>query len=291
MNIVALCVIPAALVAVAGTRLHAQLTLLPAGPMIGTHAGNLVVNGSFEDSVFGPGIAPGSAVRFWATGTSGTPTGTPIGWTGAGAPVNYATWGRDGGGPPARLRNSDVLPDGGNALYFGNGQAAFTTTAPTFNPGGEVTFAIPGTVATAYPAPVVLTQTVNTHLAPAASYILSFWVSGESSGFASPSAWDGIFGLRVTNTAAGDPVRYFAVPSGASALGMSHRFEFSFVPLNPLSPVTLEFINWGHFNLGPWGMGGTTELVLDDVIVNPVPTPAPVAGLAFMGLTAMRRRR
>lgn len=291
MNTAVIRFAPVLALSAMATAAHAQLTLLPAGPMLGTHAGNLVTNGSFEDSILGPGIAPGSTVRFWATGTSLTPTGTPIGWTGSGAAINYASWGRDGGGPPPRLRSSDVLPDGGNALYFGNGQAAYTTTAPTFNPSGEVTFATPGTVGTTYPAPVVLTQTVNTNLTPAASYILSFWASGESSGYGSPGAWDGIFGLRVTNTAAGDPIRYFAVPSGGSALGMSHRFEFSFVPLNPLAPVTLEFINWGHFNLGPWGMGGTTELVLDDVIINPVPTPAPAAALALVGLTAMRRRR
>lgn len=290
MNTAVIRIAPVLALAAMATAAHAQLTLLPAGPMVGSHVGNLVTNGSFEDSIAGPGIAPGSTVRFWATGTSGTPVGTPIGWTGSGAAINYAVWGRDGVSPP-RLRSSDILPDGGNALYFGNGQAAFSTTAPTFNPSGEVTFATPGTVGTAYPAPVVLSQTVNTPATPASSYILSFWASGESSGFGGPGAWDGIFGLRVTNTAAGDPIRYFAVPSGGSALGASHRFEFSFVPLNPLAPVTLEFINWGHFNLGMYGMGGTTELVLDDVIVNAVPTPAPAAALALLGLGAVRRRR
>ncbi len=266
------------------TGAQAQLTLLPSGPQIGTHVGNLVNNGSFETG------GPGSTVRFWATGTGATPFGVPPGWTSSGGPSNYASWGRDGG-PGPRIRSSDILPHGGNALYFGNGQSATLSSAPVFNASGEVTLSSPPMTSAPFALPVVLTQSVATHLAPAASYVLSFWISGESSGFATAPGTDGIFGLRVTNTQLGDPQRYFVVPGGGPSFGASHRFEFSFTPINPSLPVTLEFTNWGHFSLGAFGFAGTTELVLDDVIVNPVPTPGACGALALAGLAAAGRRR
>jgi hypothetical protein len=144
-----------------------------------------------------------------------------------------------------------------------------------------------------FPVPCTLSQTVNTHLTPAPSYILSLWVSGEGANNpGAPIGTEGIFGLRVTNTQAGDPIRYFAVPSGSSLYGNQLRLEFSFVPINPLAPVTVELINWGHFNLSPFGGGGTTELVLDDVIVNAViPAPGAASLSALAGVLALRRRR
>lgn len=280
---VARSLITAAAVAAAASSASASLTLL-GGPSIGTHVGNLVTGGSFE-------AGPPGAVAFWATGTALTPQITPPGWTGTGGPINYARWGNDGT-LPLNIAGSAAIPDGVKALYFGNAQGGMVNLAPTFNPDGEVTFAGPAIVGTSVGAPVVLSQTVPTDLTPAPSYILSFWASGE--GAMGGGAYDGIFGLRVTNTQVGDPIRYFAVPAGGAlgAYGDQKRYEFSFTPLNPLAPVTLEFINWGHFNLGPFGLGGTTELVLDDVIVNPVPTPG---GIALFGacslLTARRRRR
>ncbi len=282
--------IAASALAALASAAHAQLILLPAGPQIGTHTGNLVTNGSFES------FGPGATLRFWATGTSSTPFGVPPGWTSSGSPNNYARWGRDSAIPPPRTAGSDILPDGGNALYFGNGQGATTTLAPTFNTSGEVTFAGAPVISSPlpnFPTPVILTQTVPTQLTPAPSYILSFWVSGESaSGGGGSGNADGIFGLRVTNTAAGDPLRYFVVPGGNPlTFGASKRFEFSFTPVNPLLPVTVEFTNWGHFNLNPFGMGGTTELVLDDVIVNAVPAPSACTALALAGCLTRRRRR
>src|SRR5262249_33430431 len=151
-----------------------------AGPMLGSHTGNLVTNGSFEQPFGGPGTAQ----PFWATGATGTPFAVPTGWTSSGCPLSYAVWGRDLGSP-FRIRNSAVIPDGGNALYFGNGQGALTSLAPTFNASGEVTFSGTPVIPTApgFTAPVTLTQTVPINLTPAPSYILSFWVSGEGSGF------------------------------------------------------------------------------------------------------------
>ncbi|QQS08920.1 MAG: hypothetical protein IPK69_13230 [Phycisphaerales bacterium] len=269
--------------AMAGVGLSAEgaLTLLPLGPQLGTHAGNLVTGGSFE-------AGPPSAVVLWATGTTGTPFAVPPGWTSSGGPSNYARWGHDSTSP-LNIANSAVIPDGVKALYFGNAQGGMVNMLPTFTPGGEVTFAGTPTVGTSFGPPVVLSQTINTHLSPAPSYLLSFWVSGENA--IGGGAYDGIFGLRVTNTQAGDPMRYFAAPAGGglSLYGDQLRLEFNFTPLNPSLPVTVEFYNWGHFSL-PWG--GTTELVLDDVIVNAIPAPASAVLVgAGGGVLAFGRRR
>lgn len=278
------CILIGAVVfAMLGTVSFGQLTVLPAGPQVGTHVGNLVASGSFEDG-------PPNAVVLWATGTTGTPYVPIPNWTSSGVAANYARWGHDSL-VPLNIANSAVIPDGVKALYFGNGQGATVNVAPIFNPNGEVTFATPPTVVTSIGAPVILSQSISTNLTPAPSYILSFWASGE--GALGGGAYDGIFGLRVTNTQAGDPMRYFAVPAGGAlgAYGSQHRFEFSFTPINPSLPVSVEFYNWGHFNLGPFGLGGTTELVLDDVIVNAVPEPGICLIAAIASLGALRRRR
>jgi hypothetical protein len=254
----------------------AQLTLLPAGPMIADRSANLVVNGSFEL----PGSGPGSLQPNWVAGSSAYQV-TPPGWTSSGSVSSYGTWGNDGPGGP-RLRNSDILPHGRNALYFGNGQTAMPLSAPIYNPSGEVTFAgTPGVISgPSFPSPVGLFQTIA--LPAASSYVLSFWVSGEGSGFNGPGPLDGIFGMSLTNTDPGDPTRYFAAPQVGS-----RRYEFSFTTLNPSLPVALRFVNWGHLSIG----GGTTELVLDDVIINAVPGPGAAVVFAIGGVMVGRRRR
>lgn len=266
----------------------AQLTLLPAGPQLGVHAGNLVTNGSFE--VGGP--APG--ILHWATGTTLTPFGVPPGWSSSGSPLTYANWGGSAASGPSSVATSVPLPDGQNGMYFGNGAPNSVSQPPTFNPSREVTFPQTPTFSMAFGQPCVLWQTIPTHLNPAPSYLLSFWVAGEGSGLGPghPLA-DGIFGLRVTNTQPGDPMRYFAVPVGSSSVyGAAIRYEFTFTPINPLAPVTIEFTNWGHLDLNPHGRVDTTEIVLDDVIVNAIPAPGSAALLA-VGLVpvATRRRR
>ena len=267
------------------------LTLLPVGPQLGTHVGNLVVNGSFEIGAPLPG--PPNYV-FWATGTTNVPFGVPFGWTTSGPPSNYAYWGADGPVPPSGLARSDTLPDGRAALYFGNA-ATTVSLPPMFLPTREVVFSGTPTFSPMHGAPVVLKQSVPTHLTPAPAYLLSFWVSGED---AAPNPFpgvDGIFGLRVTNVLPGDPIQYFAVPGSTFGIyGASTRYEFVMTPLNPSLPIDVEFYNWGHVDLSMFGGPATTELVLDDVIVNAIPEPSTWALFAtatVVGLYGFWRRR
>ena len=275
------------LLAAAGSAC-ASLTLL-SGPQQGNNmTGNLVTNGSFETGA----PAPNGPINFWATGTANTPFAVPGGWTSSGSTSTYASWGSTGAGP-YQTQGSANLPDGQAGLYFGN---LFTTVdqTPTWNANGTVSFPGNPTFTPSYGQACTLSQTVptNTNIAPA--YILSFWVSGENASFAS---WlDGIFGLRVTNVLPGDPIQYLTTPGGLSGLGSSVRFEYQFTPINPLLPVTIEFINWGHLQSWPDASGAqvgsfTSELVLDDVIVNMIPTPGAGAIVLLAGLTAARRRR
>lgn len=275
-----------AAVLVTASSAQAALTLL-SGPQLGTHTGNLVTNGSFE--IGAP--APNGPVNVWATGTTLTPFAVPPGWSSSGAPQTYAWWGGQGVGPYTTAGSAN-LPDGSAGMYFGNAAGATVNQPPTFNPDGTVSFPNPPTFTPALSATCNLWQSVptNTNLSP--SYLLSFWASGEDVGNSpTPGVARGIFGLRVTNVLPGDPIQYLTVPGSQTN---SRRYEYSFIPLNPLAPVTVEFINWGHMNLSAWGgPGGTTELVLDDVIVNTVPAPGAhaCAALAAAALFARARRR
>jgi len=274
-------------IVVAARSAQAGMTLL-SGPPTCTHVGNLVTNGSFETGAPAPGA--GNYV-YWATGTSSLPYAVPPGWSASGSPNNYAKWGADSPSP-LQVLGSDVLPDGQAGLYFGNYAGALSSLAPTFQTDGRVTFSGTPTMTAPKGAPVQLWQTVPTNATPAPNYCFSFWASGEWAGQTPGWAPDGIFGLRVTNVLPGDPMQYFAVPGGAGLLGMSHRFEFDLVPLNPLQPITIEFWNWGHFDLSMHGgMSFTSELVLDDVIINAIPEPASIALLALAAAAPLTRRR
>ncbi len=264
-------------------RAQASLTL---GTGLGTtHAGNLVTNGSFETGAPPFGI---SNTLYWASGTALLPFAVPTGWTSSGTSSSYAYWGSDT--IPQTINGSDTFADGNAALYFGNGAPVFVTQAPTFNPNGTVTFPSPPSFTNNFSsAPVILSQTINTPAAPAPSYNLSFWVSGEGAVSGQNFTERGIFGLQVTNVLAGDPIQWLAVPNGSvNTFGVSHLYEFNFTPLNTSLPVQINFINWGHFDLSFYGMSNfTTELIMDDVIINAVPEPASPALLATAGACAM----
>jgi hypothetical protein len=183
-------------------------------------------------------------------------------------------------------------------VYFGNGAPVLVSQPPTFNADGTVSFPAPPTFTTFFsPVPVVLTQSINTPATPAPSYSFSFWVSGEGAVNGQQFAERGIFGLQVTNVLAGDPIQYLTVPNGVgNSFGVSHLYEYTFTPLNPLLPVDINFINWGHLDLSPHGGSNfTTELVLDDVIINAVPEPGTlvlaVLGLLPLAFCARRRLR
>jgi PEP-CTERM motif len=258
-----------------------------------THAGNLVANGSFETGAPAFGIAN---TLYWATGTALTPFAVPAGWTSSGSSSSYAFWGSDT--IPQTINGSDTFPDGNAALYFGNGAPVFVNQPPTFHPNGTVSFPSPPSFINNFsPVPVVLSQSINTPANPAAAYHFSFWVSGEGAVSGQNFNERGIFGLQVTNVLSGDPIQWLTVPNGSgNGFGVSHLYEFTFTPLVPSAPVTINFINWGHFDLSSYGMSNfTTELIMDDAIINGVPEPATSTLLATAGLAAIgfhfRRRK
>jgi hypothetical protein len=261
-----------------------------------SHVGNLVTNGSFED-ITGGGPPGGGQPnwRLWATGTTQNfvPFAVPNGWTSSGNANSYAVWGNDGG--PATLRFSDLIPDGEYAMYFGNGGTPTVNLAPTFNANGSVTFAGTPTVAQPndYPTPVTLSQTISTTATPAPQYRMSFWISGEGAYLAADPNGDslGIFGFQMTNVLAGDPELFLAVPSAAdNFLGKSKRYDFLFSPLNPNVDVSIKFINYGHFDLTAYGRSTSTEMVLDDVMINAVPEPMTLGTLLLAASWFGRRR-
>jgi hypothetical protein len=262
---------------VVGGMARAALTLV--GPLNLSHSGNLVQNGSFEDHP-----NSGASIYYWATGTSSTPFAQPANWVTNGASLNYAEWGNT-----ALFEGSAPLPDGTSGLYFGNGLMASISETPTFNADGSVTFISPTpSIVPKFSPPVTLSQTL-TGLNTSAMYGLSFWTSGEdaaTSGF----AHDGFFGLDVT----GYSTVYLAAPSGTSGLGTSHVYNFLFTPASPNTTIT--FTNWGHpvQSMPGWTLPTSTELILDDVIVNQIPEPNAVRLVGLGALGALRyggRRR
>jgi hypothetical protein len=272
---------------------QARASLLMGSGLGTTHTGNLVANGSFESGA--PAFGIGNT-RYWATGTSLTPFAVPTGWTSSGSSSSYAYWGSDT--IPQTINGSDTFPDGNAALYFGNGAPVFVNQPPTFHPNGTVSFPSPPSFINNFsPVPVVLSQSINTPANPAAAYNFSFWVSGEGAVSGQNFNERGIFGLQVTNVLSGDPIQWLTVPNGSgNGFGVSHLYEFTFTPLVPSTPVTINFINWGHFDLSTYGMSNfTTELIMDDVIINGVPEPGTFTLLATAGLAAigfhLRRRK
>src|SRR3954452_4442953 len=253
---------------VIGGMLQAALTLT--GPLNLSHTGNLVQNGSFEDHP-----NSGTTIYYWASGTASTPFAQPANWVTNGSSLNYAEWVNTA----VYATSSAPLPDGTSGLYFGNGQMAAISETPTFNADGSVTFISPTpTIIPKYSPPVTLSQTL-TGLNTGTTYGLTFWTSGEDA-TTNVFTHDGFFGLDVT----GYSTVYLAAPSGLSALGQSHVYNFTFTPVN--SNTTITFTHWGHPGAMPgWTIPGiATELVLDHVIVNQLPEPG---SLALFGVGAL----
>lgn len=274
---------------------RAALTLVPNANC--SHTGNLVTNGSFED-VSGGGPPGGGQPnwRLWATGTTQNfvPFAVPNGWASSGNANSYAVWGNDGG--PATLRFSDLIPDGEYAMYFGNGGTPTVNLSPTFNADGRVTFGGAPAIMQPndYPTPVTLSQSISTTGNPAPQYCMSFWISGEGAHLSSDPNGDslGIFGFQMTNVLAGDPVLYLTVPSAVdNAFGKSKRYDFLFSPINPNVDVSIEYINYGHFDLTAYGRSTSTEMILDDVMINAVPEPTCLSILSLVALRLGRRKR
>ncbi|MBI4578312.1 MAG: PEP-CTERM sorting domain-containing protein [Planctomycetes bacterium] len=102
---------------------------------------------------------------------------------------------------------------------------------------------------------------------------------------------DGIFGLDVT----GYSTTYLACPDSAanSIFGTdNHTYRFEFAA--PASSIEIKFTNWGHFFLNINGqIVPTTELFMDDVILNfvKIPEPATLGLIGLGGLVLLPRRR
>lgn len=242
--------------------------------LVGNRGSNLVTNGSFEADA-----GTYANLSYWATGTANTPSMSLTSWSATGKAQSYAWWGFTS---PGELNGSAPIPDGERALYFGALVQAPPSIMPTFQSDGQVTFAgTPTFSPNPTFGPVTLSQTL-TGLVTSQTYLLDFWASGENARFAS---WaDGFFGLDIT----GENTLYFAAAGGQSGIGSSQRYYVAFQPTS--SSVTLTFTNWGHFSNAQNLF--TSELVLDDVIVNTVvPEPGTVLVLGLGGLLLIRRRR
>lgn len=262
-----------------------------------TSPANLISNGSFEDGY------SGSDSYFAGGSLSGSiPQATPAGWTATGAlqtqsiPGNYAVW------TNSLLREGGPNPHGDASMYFGNWICASISEMPTFAASGLVTFTSPPTIvpnSASNGEPVTLSQTV-TGLDTSKTYRFEFSAGGEYTerdinNFPLTSDYtdDGIMGLDVT----GFNRVHLAISSGQTTSQYSDYMKYQFELQPASSTTTFTFINWGHYfpfttNWVSDG-GGSSELMLDDVILNlegtVVPEPATLTVLAAAMLCTLRR--
>ncbi len=277
---------------------------------------NLVFNGSFEEphlvgaSLFGilTGV-DGDGYFFLSAGASLRlpPHALPDGWTTSGGGIDtYARWGNNYNAvldfPVAGQAWSSTEIHGERSVYLGNQTPSEISETPQYMSNGEVAFTSPPTITLRPiygPDPFRISQTV-TGLVPGGVYRMSFWVSGEWSnlGYAAineTTAGDGIVGVQIE----GYDLLYLAIPAGNAPepVGAPHVFgtdEFHVYTLEFQATDTdmdISFINWGHFastggTIG-WTRGQTTELIMDDVIINAVMLPTNVPTLSEWGLITM----
>ncbi|MEC9341455.1 MAG: PEP-CTERM sorting domain-containing protein [Pseudomonadota bacterium] len=244
--------------------------------LVGDRGSNLITNGSFENGHPGGGNVgwtPGSHIG----GYPGSEVAAISGWT-----SSYDSDGAYGWWGPLGFQGG-TIPDGSNAVYFGNSFAS-VDLAPVVGANGHVTFGgDPVFTHASGLDPISLGQTVG-GLGVGDSYVLDFWVSGESntggfSGF-------GLFGLEI-----GTELTYLLLPASSNSFGAEQRYQIEFTA--DAASLDISFINWGHIsNVN----GSGSELVLDDVILNraQAAVPEPLTGslllAAGLGLLGMRRR-
>lgn len=244
----------------------AILNIAYGNAVLGSQSGNLVTNGSFETGAAGNQMWTGNG-PYTGANTGGPGVSIPS-WNASYPTGAYGWWGPiPFGGAPCT--------DGANCVYFGNWITS-ASQVPNFGVNGEVTF--PGPVAftnvvAANQGQVTLAQTVA--LTVGATYLLDFWTTGEGP----PILSSGVFGLDI-----GSQSVFLEVVTG------TRRYYVTFIA--DTASTTIAFTNWGHLQTGT---GVTTELILDDVILNAmapaVPEPAGLAVLVvgMLGLAGARR--
>lgn len=280
-------------------------------PLDRTSPANLLVNGDFTDNGWGQttptakGLGPLSTnanglnyISSVVTGSDNIPyRGIPLAvanwyFTGGGTDT-YAMWlpgtsaavgpwanGRTQWGPYGS-KNGASDPQ----VYFGNNENwsvspsvasllasnAFTEdvtqTALTFTPGTDSRWATTSKSYQSNRAPTAF-QTIPTSVGH--TYCLSFWVGHEYFGTTVGSRLDGLARLQI----GGYNSVFFKVPTKIGSAGERwYTFQFE----AKAATTRLSFTSWGHI-----GQGSTssTELVLDDVVVNHCAAPAPPTPVA-----------
>ena len=252
----------------AGGASAAIVSITTSSTIMGNHSTNLVINGSFETRAPGdPGITNNvnwSGVmgqHIVAAQGNGAVYSIPA-WGQTSSPGAYGIWGTLAGTGVA----APPCADGTGCVYFGNYFTGTGSANPAiFHADGTVTYATPPVftnISGINAAPTTLFQTL-TGLIVGDNYLLDFWAAGEDSTFRFASA--GVFGLDI-----GSDSVFLTAPSPASLLAASSiRYGITFKANS--TTETLRFTNWGHITTG------STELVLDDVILNHVPEPNSLA--------------
>ncbi len=282
---------------------------------------NLVINGSFEEphleegddfGGFLPGVDGDGYYFLSPINTVDTPIAQPDGWTiSGGGTLSYGRWGNNINSvsnmgvtlPIAGQAWSSTEIHGERSIYLGNQTPLAISEEPTFMPNGEVVFTTPPiiTLKPEYgPDPLQISQNVEGFV-PGGVYRMSFWVSGEwsNNGFATSefgtTAGDGIVGVLIE----GYEILYLAIPAGNSKepAGAPHVFgtdEFHTYTLEFVASDTemeISFMNWGHFDslsdtIG-WERGQSTELIMDDIIINGIRNVPTLSQWSMVALAAI----
>lgn len=280
-------------------------------PLDRTSPANLLVNGDFTDNGWGQatptakGWGPLSTnanglsyISSVVTGADGVPyRGIPLAtrnwYFSGGGTDTYAMWlpGTSAAVGPWSNGLTQWGPYGSkngasNAqIYFGNNEnwsispapaslfasSAFTQdvtqTPVTFTPGTDSRYATSSKSFQSGRAPTAY-QTIATSVGH--TYCMSFWVGHEYFGATVGSRLDGLARVQI----GGYNDVFFKVPTKLASAGERwYTFQFE----AKAATTRLSFTSWGHIGLGSTA---STELVLDDVVVNHCAAPAPPTPVA-----------